>query len=66
MEFENTFVVDAPLEEVWDLLLDVERMAPCMPGAQVLEQTGDDAYKVAVKVYQGLAPEVTIVVEPKG
>jgi carbon monoxide dehydrogenase subunit G len=53
MEFENTFVVDAPLEEVWDLLLDVERIAPCMPGAQVLEQTGDDAYKVAVKVKLG-------------
>ena len=53
MEFENTFVVDAPVEEVWDLLLDVERIAPCMPGAQVLEQTGDDAYKVAVKVTLG-------------
>jgi carbon monoxide dehydrogenase subunit G len=53
MEFENTFVVDAPVEEVWDLLLDVERIAPCMPGAQVLEQTGEDAFKVAVKVKLG-------------
>jgi uncharacterized protein len=53
MEFENTFVVDAPVERVWDLLLDVERIAPCMPGAQVLEQTADDAYKVAVKVKLG-------------
>lgn len=53
MEFENTFVVEAPVAEVWDLLLDVERIAPCMPGAQVLEQTGDDAYKVAVKVRLG-------------
>jgi carbon monoxide dehydrogenase subunit G len=53
MEFENTFVVQAPVEQVWDLLLDVERIAPCMPGAQVLEQTGDDAYKVAVKVKLG-------------
>jgi carbon monoxide dehydrogenase subunit G len=53
MEFENTFVVDAPVETVWDLLLDVERIAPCMPGAQVLEQTADDAYKVAVKVKLG-------------
>ena len=53
MEFENTFVVDAPVEDVWELLLDVERVAPCMPGAQVLEQTGDDAYKVAVKVKLG-------------
>lgn len=53
MEFENTFLVQAPVPEVWDLLLDVERIAPCMPGAQVLEQTGDDAYKVAVKVRLG-------------
>ena len=53
MEFENTFVVDAPVRDVWDLLLDVERVAPCMPGAQVLEQTGEDAYKVAVKVKLG-------------
>ncbi len=53
MEFENTFVVQAPVDEVWDLLMDVERIAPCMPGAQVLEQTGDDAYKVAVKVRLG-------------
>jgi len=53
MEFENTFVVGAPVDEVWELLMDVERVAPCMPGAQVLEQTGDDAYKVAVKVKLG-------------
>jgi carbon monoxide dehydrogenase subunit G len=53
MEFENTFVVDAPVQDVWDLLLDVERVAPCMPGAQVLEQIGEDAYKVAVKVKLG-------------
>jgi carbon monoxide dehydrogenase subunit G len=53
MEFENTFVVAAPVGDVWDLLMDVERVAPCMPGAQVLEQTGDDAYKVAVKVKLG-------------
>ena len=53
MEFENTFVVAAPVGDVWDLLMDVERVAPCMPGAQVLEQDGDDAYKVAVKVKLG-------------
>jgi carbon monoxide dehydrogenase subunit G len=53
MEFENTFWVQAPVDEVWELLLDVERIAPCMPGAQVLEQTADDAYKVAVKIRLG-------------
>jgi len=53
MRFENEFSVDAPLEQVWDTLLDVERVAPTVPGAQVLEQTGDDAYKVAIKVKVG-------------
>src|SRR5205085_9428394 len=47
------FEVQAPVGQVWDLLMDVERIAPCMPGAQVLEQTGEDAYKVAVKVRLG-------------
>jgi uncharacterized protein len=53
MEFENTFSVTAPIDEVFDALLDVERIAPCMPGAQVLERTSDDAYKVGIKVKVG-------------
>ena len=53
MRFENRFDVDAPLEKVWDALLDVERVAPTVPGAQLLEQTGEDAYKVAIKVKVG-------------
>jgi carbon monoxide dehydrogenase subunit G len=53
MEFENTFDVAAPIEEVWTTLLDVERVAPCVPGAEVLERVGEDAYKVAIKVRVG-------------
>jgi carbon monoxide dehydrogenase subunit G len=53
VRFENQFVVDAPLEQVWEAMLDVERVAPTVPGAQVLERTGDDAYKVAIKVKVG-------------
>jgi uncharacterized protein len=53
MRFENRFDVDAPLEQVWETMLDVERVAPTVPGAQVLERTGDDAYKVAIKVKVG-------------
>jgi uncharacterized protein len=51
--FENQFDVDAPLEQVWEAMLDVERVAPTVPGAQVLERTGEDAYKVAIKVKVG-------------
>jgi carbon monoxide dehydrogenase subunit G len=53
LRFENKFDVDAPLEQVWEALLDVERVAPTVPGAQVLERTGDAAYKVAIKVKVG-------------
>ena len=53
MRFENQFMVDAPLEQVWQTMLDVERVAPTVPGAQVLERTGDDAYKVAIKLKVG-------------
>jgi uncharacterized protein len=53
MQFENSFDVDAPIDQVWKTLLDVERVAPCVPGAEVLEQTGDDSYKVAIKVKVG-------------
>jgi len=53
MEFENTFEVQSPVDEVWKAVLDVERVAPCVPGAQVLEKTGEDSYKVAIKVKLG-------------
>jgi carbon monoxide dehydrogenase subunit G len=53
MRFENRFAVDAPLERVWAAVLDVEGVAPMVPGAQVLEQIGADAYKVAIKVRLG-------------
>jgi uncharacterized protein len=53
MEFDNTFTVAAPIDDVWAAMLDVERVAPCVPGAQVIEQTGDNAYKVAIKVKLG-------------
>jgi carbon monoxide dehydrogenase subunit G len=53
VDFENTFTVQAPIDEVYEALLDLERVAPAMPGAQVLEQTGDDSYKVAIKVKLG-------------
>jgi uncharacterized protein len=53
MRFENSFDVGAPIDAVWDALLDVERVAPTVPGAQVLERVGDDAYKVAIKVKVG-------------
>jgi carbon monoxide dehydrogenase subunit G len=53
MQFENEFDVAAPVEEVWQTVLDVDRVAPCVPGAQVLERTGENAYRVGIKVKLG-------------
>src|SRR5918997_1479494 len=53
MRFENAFAVGAPVDEVWDTVLDVERVAPTVPGAKVLEKTSDTAYKVGIKVKLG-------------
>lgn len=40
MKLEHSFAVQAPLQEVWEALTDVERVAPCLPGAQV--HAGED------------------------
>src|SRR3954467_4154735 len=53
MQFSNSFEVDAPVDRVWETMLDLERVAPNVPGAEVLEQTGEDAYKVGIKVKIG-------------
>jgi uncharacterized protein len=53
MRFENSFDVEAPIDEVYETLLDLEKVAPAMPGAQVTDHLGDDAYKVAIKVKLG-------------
>lgn len=53
MQFDNQFEVASPIDTVWGVLLDIEQVAPCMPGAEVLEQTGDRSYKVQIKVRLG-------------
>jgi uncharacterized protein len=42
MKLENEFTVPAPIDEAWAVLLDVERVAPCLPGAAVEPGGGDD------------------------
>ncbi|MEU6233507.1 SRPBCC family protein [Kitasatospora sp. NPDC047058] len=52
MEFTNEFRVSLPVEAAWDLFTDVERIAPCMPGAELTEVDGD-RYHGTVKVRVG-------------
>jgi carbon monoxide dehydrogenase subunit G len=51
MELEHSFTVPVPPDQAWDVLLDVKRVAPCMPGATVDEVSGDDVTgRLKVKV----------------
>ena len=52
MELTNEFRVSVPVEQAWALLTDVERIAPCMPGAELQEVEGDE-YRGVVKVKVG-------------
>ncbi len=44
MKLEQSFEVDAPLERVWQTLIDVEHVAPCLPGAAVTGRNDDGSY----------------------
>jgi carbon monoxide dehydrogenase subunit G len=52
MKLENRFTVPVPVEQAWQVLLDVERVAPCMPGATLTARDGDD-FEGTVKVKVG-------------
>ena len=52
MKLENEFTVDVPVEDAWNVLLDLERVTPCLPGAALTEQSGDE-YKGTMKVRLG-------------
>lgn len=80
MKLENSFTIPAPPEAAWAVLLDVARVAPCMPGATLTEVDGDKfGGTVKVKVgpigltYKGTAAFVekdeathTAVIDAKG
>jgi len=80
IELDNSFTVPVPPEQAWEVLLDVERIAPCMPGASVLSVDGDSVEgQVKVKLgplsltYKGTAKFVqkdqanhTIVLDASG
>ena len=45
VKLEQSFEVRAPLERVWEALIDVERVAPCLPGAEITEAGEDGTYR---------------------
>jgi uncharacterized protein len=53
MQIDNEFTVAAPIDRVWAYLLDVERVAPCMPGAELTEVVDDHTWKGKTSVKVG-------------
>jgi len=53
MRLENSFEVPAPPETAWRLLNDVPAVVPCMPGAELHETVGENAWKAKLKVKLG-------------
>ena len=45
MLIENTFDVSAPIDQVWSYLLNVEKVVPCMPGAELTETIDERNWK---------------------
>ena len=53
MEFDNSFEVPLPPAEAWPVLMDIKRIAPCMPGAELTEVVDDKTYKGKIGVRLG-------------
>jgi carbon monoxide dehydrogenase subunit G len=53
MEFDNSFEVPLPPAEAWAVLMDIERIAPCMPGAELTEVVDATTYKGRIAVRLG-------------
>jgi carbon monoxide dehydrogenase subunit G len=53
MEFDNSFEVPLPVGEAWALLMDIRRIAPCMPGAALTDVVDERTYKGRIGVRLG-------------
>ena len=53
MKLEQSFEVQAPIAQVWEALIDLERVAPCLPGAAITERDEDGTYHGEFKVKLG-------------
>lgn len=53
MQIDSVFSVVAPIDKVWDTLMDFQRVAGCVPGTQILNRLSDDAYQVGMTVKLG-------------
>jgi len=52
VKIENEFVVDAPVQQAWEAMLDLERIAPCLPGASI-DEAADEEYQGSMAIKLG-------------
>jgi carbon monoxide dehydrogenase subunit G len=53
MEFDNSFEVPLPVGDAWKVLMDIRRIAPCMPGAELTDVVDERTYKGRIGVRLG-------------
>jgi uncharacterized protein len=53
VEFDNSFEVPLPPAQAWPLLMDIQKIAPCMPGAELTDVVDDKTYKGRIAVRLG-------------
>jgi uncharacterized protein len=53
VELDHPITTDKPVEDRWKLVLDLERLVPCVQGGKVLEKTGDESVKAEIRVKMG-------------
>jgi uncharacterized protein len=53
MEFDNSFEVPLPVGDAWAVLMDIRRIAPCMPGAELTDVVDERTYKGRIAVRLG-------------
>jgi uncharacterized protein len=53
LQFDNSFSVRAPIDDVFAAIADVGRLVSCVPGGRLLERRGEDVYEAALKAQLG-------------
>ena len=53
MKINNEFTVRAPIQQAWDVMLNLERIAPCLPGAAIQDEKDEGEYDGTMKVKIG-------------
>jgi uncharacterized protein len=53
VELDQPFTTGKPTEDTWGLILDLERLVPCVQGGSVIEKTSPESVKAEIKVKMG-------------